>query len=77
MSGRVKHRKRGPIDYRRTRRREPPRPTIELDVELLAELRTPREGSRLPATGRCHTCDRAVSGERRYCGPCAAKRDSV
>lgn len=28
----------------------------------------------LPATGRCHECDRPVSGERRFCGRCMAKR---
>lgn len=26
------------------------------------------------ATGRCHDCDRRISGERRYCGRCAARR---
>lgn len=31
--------------------------------------------NRLPATGHCHTCDVPISGERRYCGPCAADRD--
>lgn len=31
-------------------------------------------GNTLPATGHCHTCDRAVTGERRYCGPCLARR---
>lgn len=28
-------------------------------------------------TGRCHTCDRPVSGERHYCGPCLSKRGSL
>lgn len=27
-----------------------------------------------PATGRCHECERPVSGERRFCGRCMAKR---
>lgn len=26
------------------------------------------------ANGTCHTCGRQVTGERRYCGPCLAKR---
>lgn len=26
-------------------------------------------------TGHCHTCDRAITGERIYCGPCAAARN--
>lgn len=25
-------------------------------------------------TGRCHVCDRPITGERRYCGPCMANR---
>lgn len=29
---------------------------------------------RLPPTGRCHGCDRPVTGERRLCGSCAARR---
>lgn len=34
-----------------------------------------RRGSNvLEATGHCHTCDRRISGERRFCGPCAARR---
>lgn len=31
-------------------------------------------GNTLPATGHCHSCDRAISGERRFCGPCLARR---
>lgn len=27
-----------------------------------------------PATGRCHECDKPVSGERRFCGRCMARR---
>lgn len=30
--------------------------------------------NRLPATGECHECERPVSGERRFCGPCMSKR---
>lgn len=28
----------------------------------------------LPVTGACHECNRPVSGERRFCGPCLARR---
>ena len=28
------------------------------------------------ATGRCRECDRQITGERWYCGPCVATRDS-
>ncbi|UQS95163.1 nucleic acid-binding protein [Pseudanabaena phage Pam4] len=33
------------------------------------------DGSSRPATGRCYSCDRPVTGERRFCGPCAAERN--
>lgn len=33
-----------------------------------------RKNERKVVTGHCHTCDRRVSGERLYCGPCLAKR---
>ncbi|MCU0297320.1 MAG: hypothetical protein MUF33_02230 [Candidatus Nanopelagicales bacterium] len=35
--------------------------------------------ARAPAThvtGHCHDCDTPVTGERWYCGPCAAQRDT-
>lgn len=40
---------------------------------------TPRQRTRsgyqrTTVTGYCHTCDRPVTGERRYCGPCMAER---
>lgn len=62
---------------------EKPRKPVEIDREALAEvLSTPapeppretRGANHLPATGLCHQCDRPVSGERRFCGPCLAKR---
>lgn len=33
-----------------------------------------RGSNHLPSTGRCHACKRAITGERRYCGPCLARR---
>ena len=58
-----------------------PKPRREIDPELLAKalavdpaLDERRGSNALPATGRCHTCDRAISGERRYCGRCLAGR---
>ena len=52
-----------------------------IDTKALAEaLAAPAEPlletgrNPLPVTGHCHTCDRAVSGERRFCGRCMAKR---
>jgi hypothetical protein len=40
-----------------------------------AELpETGRGTNVLPATGHCHECDRPISGERRFCGRCMAKR---
>lgn len=55
---------------------------VEIDREAMAsvlavkaEPRVEVRGSNtLPATGRCHTCDRQISGERRFCGRCAARR---
>lgn len=32
------------------------------------------DGRLLPVDGVCHECGRAVSGERRFCGPCLARR---
>lgn len=29
----------------------------------------------LPPTGRCHDCGKPVTGERRVCGQCGAKRE--
>lgn len=31
-------------------------------------------GNQLPAIGRCHVCDKPVTGERRFCGRCITKR---
>lgn len=45
----------------------------ELDAQA-AQPRPIKTGNDLPATGHCHTCDRPISGERRYCGPCLARR---
>lgn len=47
-----------------------------LDPKALATsvINSTSRGTRLSPTGHCHTCDRPVSGERRYCGPCAAAR---
>lgn len=78
MAGRVRHRKRGPVEYRRSRRAPEPRPDsgIAYDQDLLAALREPGRGNHLPAVGACYDCGREVSGERRYCGPCLAKHPS-
>lgn len=37
-------------------------------------LPTPHGERFLPATGRCHECDKPITGERRYCGRCLARR---
>lgn len=39
----------------------------------LTEIRD--DGRKLPPVGTCHGCGKKVTGERRYCGPCAAKVD--
>lgn len=67
---------------------KPPRKVIDQDAltaanEALAQLavavieKRPIAGGNntLPATGRCHECDRAISGERRFCGRCMSKRN--
>lgn len=28
----------------------------------------------LPATGRCHECDKPISGDRKFCGRCMSRR---
>lgn len=69
--------------------RTKPGPKYVVDPELLqqavrrlnADALMPAAGHKvigrgtntLPATGACHDCGRAVSGERRFCGPCVAK----
>lgn len=59
--------------------RERPAPEIDREAmsRVLAEppsLIEHRGPQGLEATGRCHTCERPVSGERRYCGRCLANR---
>lgn len=39
-----------------------------------AKIELDSRGSSLPATGSCHECGRKISGNRKFCGPCAAKR---
>lgn len=54
----------------------------EVIAEVLAEVdartleRCQSLHVRPPVTGACHACGADVSGERRYCGPCAAERMS-
>lgn len=54
--------------------REPLDPKMPRDLARRlaheAAVTLPRNGTRLSPTGRCHDCDRPVSGERRFCGPC-------
>lgn len=50
------------------------RAQVEADLRAQVEGAKPATPNRVKATGRCHTCDKAVSGERRYCGKCLAKR---
>lgn len=46
-----------------------------IDAATAKTLARTKTKSRRPGpTGECHTCGRAVTGERRYCGPCAAAR---
>lgn len=47
-------------------------PTVNL-TELPPVVMRPSPRSRA-VTGHCHACDRPVSGERRFCGPCLASR---
>jgi hypothetical protein len=54
-----------------------PQVPLILDPELVAEVTTPetREPTlRASPNGRCHECDRPVSGERRLCGRCLSHR---
>ena len=47
----------------------------ELNERAAGRLPVVTTGSNvLPATGACHGCERPVSGERRFCGPCMARR---
>lgn len=46
----------------------------EKEPEPPAVPRPPQRYVRTVCTSRCHTCDRPVTGERRFCGPCAANR---
>lgn len=64
-----------------------PKKTVVIDREALAETNvilaelaahpervTGIGTNTLPATGHCHKCDKAISGERRFCGRCMAGR---
>lgn len=73
------------LDVRRPKAKPAPKPkkVVTIDTEALAAVLVavpelpPNTGygtNTLPATGRCHTCDRAISGERRFCGRCMSKR---
>lgn len=45
--------------------------------DLIAEAMAAADAGAAPRpspTGACHDCGRAVTGERLYCGPCAAHR---
>lgn len=69
---------------------KPPRAkrTATIDEEALAQAKRElaaiadhpevlgRGSNVLPATGLCHTCERPISGERRFCGPCLARRSA-
>lgn len=57
---------------------KPSRPAVDIDWDAVRELRSQVDGHALAADGQCHTngCDRPTTGERRFCGPCAAGRDS-
>lgn len=61
------------------------RPEIDADAlaaalaDLDAKASQPRPvvtggANVLPAVGRCHECDKPVTGERRYCGRCMSRR---
>ncbi len=55
---------------------EAERRAMELaEARAAARLRPPTKArERKVVTGRCHTCDRPITGERIYCGPCLATR---
>lgn len=53
------------------------RAAVQLAVrsgDPLAGRRVSRKRKGRKATGRCLDCDRRVSGQREFCGPCAARR---
>jgi len=49
-------------------------PKVVLDEPLPVPALEAPSGLRLSPNGTCHECGRPVSGERRYCGRCAARR---
>ena len=73
---------------KRAKARPPKQPKTVIDRDALALVKAGFEAERvaaeverrrkvsdgrtLPVTGRCHDCDRPVSGERRFCGRCLA-----
>lgn len=50
--------------------------TVAALVQSQAEDPVALDGDQRPPTGRCYDCRRRVTGERRFCGPCAVKRDA-
>lgn len=71
MSGRVKHTAAGAVSYKRQPRL---RKRVEFDPQEAARLlEESLINNRRPVTGKCYDCGQAVTGERRFCGPCLAK----
>lgn len=62
---------------RKTKPGPKPKPTPPvIDRALIAEAFADADTIPTP-TGVCHDCPRPVTGERIYCGPCAARRQAL
>lgn len=52
----------------------PAKPPVDINWDEVAAIDIKSSNANhLPVTGRCYDCNRRVSGERRYCGPCLNK----
>lgn len=60
---------------RKTKPGPKPKPRPVLDPAVIAEAFAAADARPTP-TGVCHDCLRPVTGERIYCGPCAARRQA-
>lgn len=76
MSGRTKHTATAAVKYKRPKKLKP---KVEYDKELaeemLAHIRSGNEISHASPNGTCFDCKKPVTGERKLCGICAARRN--
>lgn len=77
MAGRRKHRSTAAVKYQREKKAKP---KVEYDKSLAEDMLLASIYYQNPVThaspnGTCHLCGKKVTGERKLCGLCAAKKE--